>query len=322
MARGPGEREIIRTLTGLFGKSKLPLDYNDDVAAIPSASERWLILKSDMLVASTDIPPGMTPRQAARKAVVATVSDFAAKGVKPKALMVSLGLPPSVRRPMIREIGEGLTEGAAEYNCRIVGGDTNQADDLVIDCVGVGEAKLEDVIRRDGAKPGDRVAVTGRFGNAAAGLRMLMSRRRARSREEQGLARAVVTPTARLDEGLALARTRVVTSSIDSSDGLAWSLHEIARSSRVGIILDKVPVTPETQLYSQKYRLSALELALYGGEEYELVVTVRRDGFLRAKRAVPSLVEIGRVVRGPPRVTANFGGRRFSVEARGWEHFK
>ncbi len=322
MARRLGEREIIRILTGLFGKTNLPLDYDDDVAAVPSASGRWLILKSDMLVASTDVPPGMTPRQAARKAVLATVSDFAAKGVKPKALTVSLGLPSSVRRPMIQEIGEGLAEGAAEYNCSIVGGDTNQANDLVIDCVGAGEAEPEGLMRRDGAKPGDRLAVTGRFGNAAAGLKMLLSGRRAASPGERRLAQAVLAPSARLGEGLALARTRAVTSSVDSSDGLAWSLHEIARSSKVGIILDNIPVAPEAQLYAQKHRLSALELALYGGEEYELVVTVKRDQFPRAKRAVPSLVEIGRVVRGPPRVTAGFGGKRFPVEARGWEHFR
>ncbi len=322
MPQRPSEREIIRILTGLFGRTNLPLDYDDDVAAVPFSSGKWLILKSDMLVASTDVPPGMTLRQAARKAVVATVSDFAAKGIKPKALMVSLGLPSKVRRSMVREIGEGLSEAAAEYNCKIVGGDTNQADDLVIDCIGAGEVEPGGLMRRDGAKPGDRVAVTGRFGNSAAGLKMLFSGRRARSPGERRLALAVLTPTARLDEGLVLARTRAVTSCIDSSDGLAWSLHEIARSSKVGILLDKIPVAPEAQLYAQRHRVSALELALYGGEEYELVVTVKREEFARAKGAVPSLVVIGRVIPGPPGVTAGFGGKRFPVEARGWEHFK
>ncbi len=322
MPQRPGEREIIRILTGLFGRTNLPLDYDDDVAAVPFFSGKWLILKSDMLVASTDVPPGMTLRQAGRKAVVATVSDFAAKGIKPKALMVSLGLPSKIRSSMVREIGEGLSEAAAEYNCKIVGGDTNQADDLVIDCIGAGEAEPGGLMRRDGAKPGDRVAVTGRFGNSAAGLKMLFSGRRGRFPGERRLALAVLTPTARLEEGLALARTRAVTSSIDSSDGLAWSLHEIARSSKVGIILDKIPVAHEAQLYAERHRLSALELALYGGEEYEIVVTVKREEFARAKHAVPSLVEIGRVIPGPPGVTAGFGEKCFPVEARGWEHFK
>ena len=86
-----GEREIIHLLTGIYGKgSKLPLGYDDDVAAIKINTRNWMILKSDMLIGSTDIPQGMSLWQAARKAIVATVSDFAAKGVRPLSLMVSL----------------------------------------------------------------------------------------------------------------------------------------------------------------------------------------------------------------------------------------
>src|SRR5213593_372902 len=94
MAKRLGEREIVRLLTSIYGqRAKLPLGYDDDVAAIPLNRQSWMVLKSDMLVASTDVPPGMKLWHAARKAAVATVSDFAAKGVKPLALMVSLGLP-------------------------------------------------------------------------------------------------------------------------------------------------------------------------------------------------------------------------------------
>src|SRR5713101_9644207 len=134
-----GEREIIRLLTGIYGKnSRFPLGYDDDVAAVPINRRKWMFLKSDMLVASTDVPQGMSLRQAARKAVVATVSDFAAKGVKPQALMVSLGLPDSLVRKKVEEIGEGLARGAAEYGCKIIGGDTGQSNDLTIDCMGAG----------------------------------------------------------------------------------------------------------------------------------------------------------------------------------------
>jgi thiamine-monophosphate kinase len=323
LKRIPGEREIIKTLTGIFGKkSRFPLGFNDDVAAIPSGGYSWIVLKSDMLVGSTDAPPGMSLWQAARKAVVATVSDFAAKGVRPLGLMVSLGLPASLGRRSIRKIGLGLGRGAREYGCPIIGGDTNQSDELIIDCVGAGLADPRKLVRRDGALPGDVLAVTGEFGNAAAGLRLLLSGRKSALSKIRGLRDAVLLPKARLDEGLALASSGAVTSSIDSSDGLAWSLHELARASGVRISLETIPIAKEAARFGEARGLSPIKLALYGGEEYELVVTIRREAFARVKRRVPSLITIGRVLEGPPMVSAKVGGKSFSVAPRGWEHFR
>ncbi len=317
-----GEREVIDLLTRIYRRdSKLPLDYDDDVAAVPINPRTWMILKSDMLMASTDIPPGMKLWQAARKAIVATVSDFAAKGVRPQALMVSLGLPAALGRKELEEIGRGLARGCADYGCRIVGGDTGQSEDLAIDCIGAGVANPSRLIRRKGARPGDIVAVTGWFGNSAAGLRLLLSGKKASSQDDRRLVEAVLLPEARLGEGLLLAKAGVATSSIDSSDGLAWSLHEIARCSKVSIGLDKVPIAPEAERYGRRTRVSPVELALFGGEEYELVLTLKAREFGRAKRLVPSLIPIGRVGKGPPAVGANIGGRLVKVEPRGYEHF-
>lgn len=323
MTRNPGERDIIKILTGIFGKrSKFPLGFNDDVAAISSGKDSWIVLKSDMLVGSTDVPPGMSLWQAARKAVVATVSDFAAKGVRPRALMVSLGLPRALGRRSIREIGLGLDRGAREYGCPIVGGDTNQSDDLIIDCIGAGQVDPRKLVRRSGARPGDVVAVTGEFGNTAAGLRLLLSGKKSVLSRNRALTDAVLLPKARLDEGLALASSGAVTSSIDSSDGLAWSLHELARASNVGILLETLPIAEEAARFGEGHGVSAAELALYGGEEYELVVTIRREALARAMRRVPSLILIGRVLKGPPGVSAKIDGKSFSVAPRGWEHFR
>ncbi len=317
-----GEREVIHLLTGIYGKdSKLPLDYDDDVAAVPINPLTWMILKSDMLVASTDVPPGMKLWQAARKAVVATVSDFAAKGVRPQALMVSLGLPAAFGKKELEGIGRGLAKGCADYGCRIVGGDTGQSDDLAIDCIGAGVANPSRLMLRTGARPGDIVAVTGWFGKSAAGLRLLLSGKKASSPDDRRLVGAVLLPKARLGEGLLLAKAGVATSSIDSSDGLAWSLHEIARCSKVSIGLDRVPIAPEAESYGRRTGVSPVELALFGGEEYELVLTFKAKEFGRAKRLVPSLIAIGRVGKGPPAVGANIGGRLVKVEPRGYEHF-
>jgi thiamine-monophosphate kinase len=320
--KGLTEHEIIRILTNQFaGQPGVPLGFDDDVSAIPLSPKTWIIVKTDMLVGSTDVPPGMTVQEAARKAVVATISDFAAKGVKPQALMVSLGLPAPAKKTTVQDIARGLGQAALEFHCKIIGGDTNQADDLVLDIAGVGFADPKTLVRRDGARPGDIVAVTGPFGRTSAGLRILISKRKSDFAKYPSLVKAVRWPRARLAEGIDLAKSHGTTSSIDSSDGLAWSLHQIAQASRVGISLHTVPIAAEVETFAKEHRLSASELALYGGEEYELVVTIKPQRFNKLKRRVPSLKRIGVVEKKRFGVAAQVGGRQVIVEARGWEHF-
>src|SRR3989441_5867554 len=316
------EHEIIRILTNQFaGQPATPLGFDDDVSAIPFSPKTWIIVKTDMLIGSTDVPAGTTVQEGERKAVVATVSDFAAKGVKPQALMVSLGLPAPAKKKTVQDIARGLGQAAREYHCNIIGGDTNQADDLVIDIAGVGFADPKTLIRREGAKPGDVVAVTGPFGRSSAGLRILISKRKNDLAKYPTLVKAVRWPRARLTQGIVLAKSRATTSSIDSSDGLAWSLHQIAEASRVGISLYTIPIATEVERFAKEHRLSALELALYGGEEYELVVTVKPQSFNKLKRRVPSLKGIGIVEKKRFGVAAQIGGKQITVEARGWQHF-
>ena len=320
--KGLTEHEIIRILTTQFSSQPgIPLGFDDDVSAIPLTSKTWIIVKTDMLVGSTDVPPRMTIQEAARKAVVATVSDFAAKGVKPQALMVSLGLPAPVKKKTVQDIARGLGQAAREYKCKIIGGDTNQADDLVIDIAGIGFASPKTIVRRNGARPGDIIAVTGPFGKPSAGLRILLSKEKKDSAKYPSLVRAVRRPKARLTEGITLARSHAATSSIDSSDGLAWSLHQIAQSSNVGINLDTIPIAADVQRFAKEHRLSALELALYGGEEYELVVTIKPSRFHDSKKRVPSLTRIGIVENESFGVVVQLDEKRIEIKERGWEHF-
>ena len=319
---GLSEREIIEVLRKRFDfRPVLPLGFEEGVAAYSLSPQKLVVLKTDMLVGSTDVPPGMSLRQAARKAVVATVSDFAAKGVRPKALLVSLGLISPVKRSMVLQLGQGLSQGAREYGCRIIGGDTSESKDLIIDCIGFGLAKPQNILRRDGAKPGDIIAVTGDFGKTSAGLRILLARRTRLAHKFASLVHSVLHPVARLEIGLKLAGTRSVSSSIDSSDGLSWSLHEIARLSHVSIVLDTIPVEPEVKAFAKDQRLVPEVLALFGGEEYELVLAIKRNRFASVRRDFPSLRKIGIVKSGSGDVIGRFGGKTTRVEPRGYEHF-
>jgi thiamine-monophosphate kinase len=321
-----GERRIIEVMRKLFDvMPDLPVLFGDDVAGVSVGGGQVAVLKTDMLVGETDVPRGMSLWQAARKAVVMNVSDFAAKGVEPKAVLVSLGLPRSLLRMDVEEIAGGLNTGARQYGAYVVGGDTGEASDLVIAVSLFGTAARKALMLRTGAKVGDIVAVTGFFGKSAAGLRLLLDGFAVSKELREVLVSAVFMPQARLKEGLALRGSRAVTASIDSSDGLAWSLHEIGKMSGVGFLINSVPISDEVKCFAEFNGLDALELALYGGEEYELVVTVKPELWADAEMAVEAvggrLLPVGKVTRGK-QVLLEVDGKKSPVEARGWEHFK
>jgi len=321
-----GERKVIELILEQLEKMPLmPIPFGDDVSAYPIGDNQLMILKTDMLVDKTDVPPGMSLWQAARKAVVMNISDFAAKGAKPKVMLVSLGLPKKLNEKDIREIGAGLNAGAREYGTHVVGGDTGEASDLVISLSMFGMAEKDKVMLRSGAKPDDLVAVTGAFGKTAAGLKIMLNNLEAPQKIREPLVDAVLMPHAQLKEGLALSRTKAATASIDSSDGLAWSLHEIAKASKVGFVINKLPTATEAEKFAEISGLDAQELTLYGGEEYELVVTIKPKLWKKAERAVGKvggkLLLVGKATS-EEGVVLEIGKKRRIIEPRGWEHFR
>jgi thiamine-monophosphate kinase len=272
-----------------------------------------------MLVDRTDVPLGMSLRQAGRKAIVMNVSDFAAKGATPLAAMVSLGLPRNVRKTDVKQIGLGINQGAREHGIYVVGGDTNLTDNLVVSCFLFGTADPNLLVRRAGARVGDRVYVSGSFGHQAAGLMVLLGRGRAIGNRRTRLIRAVLWPRARLKLGIELARKRVATSCIDSSDGLAWSLYEIAHASKVGITITRMPTSPLAIRFARTNKTIVEDLVLYGGEEYELVFTSRPKKLRRLSRALRrNVIEIGRVTNEHGKVRFENGA---VISPRGWDHF-
>jgi len=321
-----GEREIIEIIWKQQEKMPhMPVAFGDDVSACEIDEGKLAVLKTDMLVGKTDVPSAMSFWQAARKAVVMNVSDFAAKGVKPSALLVSLGLPQGLTRSDVEDIGKGLNAGAREYNTFVIGGDTGEASDLVISISLFGLARKGALMLRSGARPGDVVAVTGLFGKAAAGLRFLLHGLKIRADARSELVEAVLMPKARLDVGLTLSHTKAVTASIDSSDGLAWSLHEIARASKVGFLVDAVPASRKVEEFAKMNGLDPIEVTFYGGEEYELVLTLKPELFDEAKKAAElvgvELLPIGKVTARQG-IVLKIEGKRRVIESRGYEHFR
>jgi thiamine-monophosphate kinase len=324
-AKELGERKIIEIILECLDRMpNNPIPLGDDVSAVDMGHNKLAIMKTDMLVGKTDVPKSMNLWQAARKAVIMNISDLAAKGAQPLALLASLGVPPDITEKDILQIGKGLNAGAREYNAYVLGGDTNEASDLVISCMVLGVCQKDYLIKRSGAKPGDFVAVTGYFGKTAAGLKILIEDLSAPAIEVK-LVNSVLMPKAKVKEGLALARTKAATASIDSSDGLAWSLHEISRASNVGFLIDSLPVDPKAAKFAEIYNFDPVELALYGGEEYELLITIKPNFWQQAKEAVENvggtLMKMGQVTN-EKQIRLKKDGDVAPIEARGWEHFK
>lgn len=309
------EKQIIRIFANKLGISNL-----DDVALI----DKGIVIKSDMLVASTDVPSGMKPWQAARKSIVSCISDLAAKGVRPHAAVISLGIPKSssMWRPVIEGLAEGFAIASNEFGVKIVGGDTNEAGELVIDCTMIGFPRFK-VPTRNGAKPGDFVIISGAFGFAPAGLAILLQDANAitvSSSFRKHAVKSVLEPYPRQSFGLALAR--YFSSSIDSSDGLAVSLYELASQSEgVDIIVYGIPAVEGLDKFAEENSLDKHELVFHGGEEYEIVATIShtkiRQAEAAARKAGVSLHVIGRVQRG----SGNVFVRNKLLENRGYMHF-
>ena len=278
-----------------------------------------------MLIGRTDVPSGMSFWHAARKAVIMNVSDLAAKGVQPIAILASLGIPRGLTKEDIEEIGKGLNAGAREYNAHILGGDTNEAADLIISCTAFGTCRKQSIMKRSGAKPNDIVAVTNFFGKPPSGLKILLEKLAAPKNLKKLLVDSVLIPQARLQEGLALAQAGAVTASIDSSDGLAWSLHELSRASNVGFHIDNLPIARETEEFAKLHNLDSMELCLYGGEEYELVLTINPKFWKKAQDAVVQvgglLLRIGTATK-EKTLIVKINSETLKIQPKGWEHFK
>jgi thiamine-monophosphate kinase len=321
-----GERKIIDLLIKNFTQMpEMAIPFGDDVSAVFLDKTHLAILKTDMLVGKTDIPPGMTLWQAARKAIIMTISDLASKGVKPMALLIALGLPKETSKLNIEEIARGLNAGAQEYDVYIIGGDTGETSDLIICCIAFGVTMKKKLITRSGAKAGDILAVTGLFGKTGAGLKILIDGLKVPPKIRKELLKAVYLPKARLKEGLILASLGSVTASIDSSDGLAISLHELKKMSNVGFSLTEIPIAPETLKFAELYNLNPEDLALYSGEEYELVLTITPKKWESTKSLVEkiggTLIAIGKATENKQILFQKDNVRR-EIPYKGWEHFK
>jgi thiamine-monophosphate kinase len=300
------------------------LGPGDDAAVFhaPGEAVRW-VLTTDMLVEDVHFRRAWTDGEdLGHKALAVNLSDLAAMGpVRPAVGVVSLGLPPATPVRFIKDFYRGMSRIARRHDFHLVGGDTVRAEKIVVSVAVLGRTRRNaDVLTRGGARPGDRILVTGTLGDAAAGLAVL-ERGGPRNADERLLARRLRRPAPRLDLAPLIADRPGVTAMMDVSDGLWRSAHILAEAGRVGARLDveRLPISGALRRWSRGRGTDAGTTALVGGEDYELIFTARAPTAERiARRGWARVVgEIRPAVEG---VTAFELGQPREVP-REFEHF-
>jgi thiamine-monophosphate kinase len=261
--------------------SPLRLGAGDDACALKPSPGCEILATCDLLVEGVHFDLATTgPWQLGAKALAASLSDIAAMGGLPRAYLVSLSIPKrkGLDEGFFAALYDGLAAWGQSFGAELAGGDTTRSPGpLVIDICCLGEAEAGRALTRAGAKPGDKVMVTGSLGGSAAGLACLKAPRAKVDADARALCeKRHLLPQPRYLAGRWLLDRRAATACIDISDGLASEAGHICGASRAGMRLEAsaIPLHAGACVAALPLRRKALDWALYGGEDYELLFTV------------------------------------------------
>ena len=311
------ENEIINIFQTKLGNKKF---VSEDVEKFTLGKTK-IIAKIDTMVQSTDIPQKMELSDAARKSIIACVSDFASKGVKPQYGIISINLPKSISKKEVKDIAKGFKKACEEYEISIVGGDTNEGKEIVFNICILGNSNQ--IITRKGANEKDVIFTTGPFGYTSVGLDILLNNKKRISTLIKKSIKTVTNPKPRLNYGLR--NKKYFTSAMDSSDGLSTTLNEMSKQSKKKFIINKIPIDINLNNYLKKQNKDLNKAVFHGGEEYEFVFTIpskyKKIIIKNAKLLKTPIIEIGYVTFGKG-VYLEDKGKKIRLKDLGWKHFK
>ena len=316
---------IRSALTGLrAGASTLRIAIGDDAAIFRPRPGHETILSCDWFLQGTHFLPDLDPPHSVGwKSLARAVSDLAAMGAEPRCFLMSIALPASHTSKWLGELLRGLRSASSKLNCAAAGGDTTRGDRVLISMTVIGECRRGRAVLRSGARPGDAIFVSGRLGEAELGLRLVRSSKgQIDSRDPR--VRKHLYPQPRLALGAWLSRQRLATSMMDLSDGLSSDLPRLCEASRVGARIEagQVPCVNPSEVDTRKY--DAHELALHGGDDYELLFTVARQRISRIPRrfgGIP-ITLIGRVIREKSILIKINSLEEIPLTKKGWDPFR
>jgi thiamine-monophosphate kinase len=318
-------QKIARATNAGKPKGSLRLGLGDDAALWAPRAGFETILTCDWFLEGSHFLRGIHPPDSVGwKCLARAVSDVAAMGGEPKCFLLSLALPLSRTQRWLDQFLGGLRRAARRFGCQLAGGDTTRRDEILINITVIGEVRAGKAIVRSGAKASDLIFVSGRLGEAELGLRSLRRRRTATRRDSSSIKKHLY-PEPRLALGQWLAKDRIATAMMDLSDGLSSDLPRLCAASGVGALIDaeKIPSVKPAEVPSLS-AANRLALALNGGDDYELLFTVRPSN----ARRVPSrfhgipLTCIGQVTRKRVIEVMQANGRKKPLLPGGWDPFR
>ncbi|MFX0001506.1 MAG: thiamine-monophosphate kinase [Candidatus Hodarchaeota archaeon] len=306
--RNLGELEIIEVIEELIFKKTGKELLRDDSFFFEFKNEystRNIILNSDMLVSTTDVPPQMNYYQIGRKSILMNVSDLLVKGVRPSGLIISFGLPNELKKFELVELLNGIIDYSNKFNLDYIGGDINETKELIINPTVFGFKNPSRIIYRKGINLGDIVVANNKFGLTGVGFDILLNRRvdyHNFPNYERSIM-SVLEPKISGNEAFILSETNLATSSIDSSDGLYKSLKDLMLSNpKLGfeIYFNDNLIDAEAIKYSKEFNVSLEELVFNGGEEFIHLFTLDPKDFNTAQKELQSkngqIFKIGKAV--------------------------
>ncbi|MCO4799657.1 MAG: thiamine-phosphate kinase [Colwelliaceae bacterium] len=296
------------------------LGIGDDCALLTPSERQNIAVTTDTLVAGVHFPHNTPPRAIGHKAIAVNLSDLAAMGAEPTWLSIAVTLP-EIDEEWVGEFCAGVFELCEFYNVQLVGGDTTQGP-LSITVTAQGLTPFDKHITRSGAKVGDWLYVTGEIGDSALALQHHYNKIKLSKDALDVVSKRFNYPKPRVLAGQAL--REYATSAIDLSDGLLSDLEHICKASNVGvnIVLEDLPIS--NALYDSLGQQDAIELALKGGDDYELLFTVSEDNKVGMETALANVgvtvTCIGQL-NTTDKITTTLNNKPTHINAQGFEHF-
>lgn len=314
-----------------LAKSNIIQGIGDDTAVLKVSDQNWLLATCDIQIEDTHFQMKYnSPYQIGRRAMTVNLSDIASMGGRPTYAMVSAGLSPNLKVETFDDLFQGMSDTLTEHSAFIIGGNlAHTTDKLIIDVFLLGEISPDQIVLRNGAKPGDRIFLTGTLGSSAAGFNVLENFGKDYPREYSHFVQSHLEPVAKINAGRMIAQSGYATAMIDISDGLASDLKHICDNSNVGaeIFEMKIPFAETMDELANKISKNKLGIALHGGEDYELLFTMKPDIPNQiiekiSNESKTKITEIGKILskeEGYNIITE--GNQQLPLQTKGWDHF-
>jgi len=340
-----GEKRLVDIARNIFSDSipapGIAVGIGDDTAAL-SLGSGLILVTSDLTCAETHFPEGSPPYLCGWYAAAVNLSDLASKGGNPAGIVLDVALPADFPLSWFEFLLEGFNHCAERYGMPVIGGDTKFAPSLIMAPTALGRCDPDRFISRKGCGEGDIVCVTGTLGRGYAALRMIEEFNRQMSGERGSESsywyvqknedaydfyKKMLKIFPHVEAGLCLSKSKLISSGMDNSDGLAMSLHELSRQNGIGFLVhrDRLPVDRDLEV-SGLNEDESVEAALYRGGDFGLLFTVAErnlevlERLFEEDETLPILTPIGKVMG--KEILLRSERDSLPIEDRGWEHLR